>query len=127
MKRNRRSYLELSEEEKKNRAQRTRDLRSQEKKKLKAIKTEFQTRFLEAKKKKNESKPVSRYKGVFWSMKKGKWMVRLKHRGVNYYLGYYNSENVAARHYNYKALQLFGDNPKFLNKLEDDWRARIKE
>ncbi len=49
----------------------------------------------------------SKYKGVTWDKKKGKWMAIIMKEGRNNFLGYFTSEVAAARAYDKKALELF--------------------
>ena len=52
----------------------------------------------------------SKYKGVYWdSSGDKKWIVRIRFKGKQIYLGMYFSEDVAARMYNLKAIELFGE------------------
>lgn len=52
---------------------------------------------------------TSKYKGVYWHWAARKWMARICHNGRLIYLGYYESEEAAARAYNKKAEELFGE------------------
>lgn len=52
---------------------------------------------------------TSRYKGVSFCKKTSKWKVGIKHKGVSYHLGYFESEDEAALVYNVKAKELFGE------------------
>ena len=55
------------------------------------------------------SRGSSQYKGVFWHKASGKWMARITYNGNNNYLGLYVNERDAARAYDEKAKELFGD------------------
>ena len=52
---------------------------------------------------------TSRYKGVSWYRRSGKWVagIRVSGKGVN--LGYFEEEEDAARAYNAAAVELFGE------------------
>ncbi|MBG9592027.1 AP2 domain-containing protein [Lysinibacillus sphaericus] len=66
----------------------------------------------------------SKYKGVCWSKNNNKWVVFIKKNGQSKYLGYFKSEDEAAKAYNEAAIDLFGPDC-FLNvighenKIED--------
>lgn len=51
----------------------------------------------------------SKYKGVCWGKHCGKWLATIKHNSVNINLGSYDSETDAAKAYNEKAKELFGE------------------
>ena len=51
----------------------------------------------------------SQYKGVCWHKQNKKWVSRIKLDQKNYSLGSYDSEIEAARAYNTKATELFGN------------------
>lgn len=51
---------------------------------------------------------VSIYKGVSWSKEKGKWESRI-YNNKSIFLGYFNDETEAAKIYNTKASELFGE------------------
>jgi hypothetical protein len=59
--------------------------------------------------KKIESKFTSKYKGVYWHKNRDKWvsMIRIDRKG--HYLGVFTDEKEAAKAYNQKAKELFGD------------------
>lgn len=52
---------------------------------------------------------TSKYKGVSWSKCAKKWTVQLGYKGVHYYYGLYNSEEEAAKVYDKKAKEVFGE------------------
>src|SRR5580698_2549788 len=53
---------------------------------------------------------TSKYKGVYKvKRRKGKWTAHIKSQGKYYHLGTYTTENDAARAYNVKASELFGE------------------
>lgn len=51
----------------------------------------------------------SRFKGVGWEKGRRKWQVRIKHQGKRIWLGYFDSEEAAAKAYDAKARELFGE------------------
>jgi len=51
---------------------------------------------------------VSKYKGVSWNVKIGKWQVRIRINGKQLYVGYYDSEVEGAMAYDAMAIKLFG-------------------
>jgi hypothetical protein len=51
----------------------------------------------------------SRFKGVYWYERVKKWQVNIRKDGRTQYLGRFYSEEVAARVYDAKAKELFGD------------------
>lgn len=50
----------------------------------------------------------SKYKGVSWEKRRGKWGARIHYRGKNFHLGYFDSEVQAARVYDAAAQELRG-------------------
>jgi len=50
----------------------------------------------------------SRFKGVSFIQRDSKWMAGIKHNGKSMNLGWYDTEEEAARAYNTKAAQIFG-------------------
>ena len=54
----------------------------------------------------NTSSP---YKGVYWNKQHKKWQSNIKFNGKSIYLGLFNSEEAAARKYDQKAIELFGE------------------
>lgn len=56
----------------------------------------------------SKSGSTSKYKGVSWNKKSGKWQVSIGLNG-NRYLGMFSDENTAALVYNEKAKELFGE------------------
>lgn len=64
----------------------------------------------------------SRYKGVDWSKRAGKWRARIKRNGQEIHLGLFESEIEAAQMYNRVAAMIFGEFAH-LNDLsgKNDW------
>lgn len=63
--------------------------------------------------------PTSKYKGVSRSRTEGKWIAQIGKDDARYCLGRFNDEKEAARAYNAKALELYGEFAK-INEIEDD-------
>lgn len=51
----------------------------------------------------------SKYKGVYWNSTKNKWQCSIIHNGKIIYLGRFNCEKEAAKIYDVKAKELFGE------------------
>lgn len=51
----------------------------------------------------------SKYKGVCWHTTRNKWEVRIKHNDKTIHLGVHKDEVLAAKAYDKKAKELFGD------------------
>ncbi|OAJ75137.1 hypothetical protein AYJ08_05835 [Brevibacillus sp. SKDU10] len=51
----------------------------------------------------------SGYKGVYWREEKGKWQGSMRHNSKTVYLGLFTDQEEAARAYNQKAVELFGE------------------
>lgn len=51
----------------------------------------------------------SKYKGVTWHTRNNKWEARIGSNGKKHYLGTFENEEDAAKAYNKKALELFGE------------------
>ncbi len=51
----------------------------------------------------------SKYKGVFWSKHDKKWVTQITYNYKTIHLGYYKNEVDAAKAYDTKALELFGE------------------
>ena len=54
-------------------------------------------------------KGTSQYKGVSWENRRKKWRVRIQLNGKEIYFGQFDSEVDAARAYDKKAVELFGE------------------
>lgn len=63
---------------------------------------------------------LSGFKGVSWHAKNKKWRVRIQ----NIYLGSFNTKTEAAKIYNKKAKELFGDFA-YLNNIQENANANI--
>ena len=55
------------------------------------------------------SRGSSQYKGVYWHKVGGKWAARITYNGKNHYLGLYVDEKEAAKAYDEKAKELYGE------------------
>lgn len=51
----------------------------------------------------------SKYRGVCYLRARGRWRARIKLHGVSYWLGYHDTEEEAARAYDARAVELFGE------------------
>lgn len=65
--------------------------------------------------KKSRKTQSSIYKGVCWYARSRKWIARIKYYETKYHLGYFDSEIEAAKAYNNKARELFGEFAKLNN------------
>ena len=54
-------------------------------------------------------KHSSKYKGVSWNKRQSRWYVGIKHKQKTTHLGTYLNEEKAAKAYDKKAIELFGD------------------
>lgn len=59
----------------------------------------------------------SGFKGVHWSKKSAKWVSQISKEGSRFNLGSFDNKEDAAKAYNKKALELFGEFA-YLNKIE---------
>ena len=60
----------------------------------------------------------SKYKGVYWDKSRSKWCSRITFNYINIHIGRFDDERDAAKSYNKKALELFGEFCN-LNIIED--------
>lgn len=58
---------------------------------------------------KQKTKTSSKYKGVHWNKNMSKWHVQIEKNGVGIYLGCFKDEIEAAKVYDKKAIELFGE------------------
>jgi AP2-like factor, euAP2 lineage len=54
----------------------------------------------------------SKFVGVYWEKRKQKWVAEIRYLRKRYWLGLYDEEDAAARSYDIKALELYGENAK---------------
>jgi len=66
------------------------------------------------------SSKSSQYKGVYRDISNNKWAANIGHEGKVIYIGSFTCEKEAALAYNKKALELWGDEHAFMNKVEQD-------
>lgn len=55
------------------------------------------------------NKGTSKYKGVTWHKYAKKWMASIRRNGESVHLGYFSNEGEAAKAYDAKAVELFGE------------------
>ena len=60
-------------------------------------------------KRKQRGNCTSKYKGVMWLKKAGKWQARIGCKGRAIVIGYFDDEKAAARAYDARAAELFGE------------------
>ena len=68
----------------------------------------------------------SKYKGVSWNCRRNKWVAQIKKHQKLYFLGYFDDERDAARAYDEKAVDLFGEFAR-LNDVDDDEASVISD
>ena len=61
----------------------------------------------------------SKYKGVSWHKRIKRWSAKINYRKQAIHLGYFKDEIDAAKAYNAKAIELFGEYA-CLNKIDDN-------
>jgi hypothetical protein len=61
---------------------------------------------------KTTSSTSSQYKGVTWYARTRRWKAQIACRGMRYHLGYFVEEEDAAKAYDTKAVELFGEYAK---------------
>jgi hypothetical protein len=64
---------------------------------------------------------ASRFKGVWFEKRKGKWRAMIHLSGKSIFLGYYAQEEEAARAYDRKAVELFGEFARL--NFPEEWPA----
>jgi len=52
---------------------------------------------------------TSGHKGIYWFRRDKNWLVQIRCKSKNYYLGYFNDKNDAIKVYNEKSKELFGE------------------
>ena len=57
----------------------------------------------------SSARKTSRYKGVHWNKRMGKWAAQITFENKTYHLGYFTDETAAARAYDEKAVELHGE------------------
>lgn len=57
----------------------------------------------------NNKKKTSKYKGMSWATKRKRWVVAIKLHNISIHIGYYHNEIEAAKSYDVKAKELFGE------------------
>ncbi len=56
------------------------------------------------------SGPITgKYKGVYWAKRESRWIAKIKHQGRSIFIGSFNSADDAAKAYDRKAIDLFGE------------------
>jgi len=68
---------------------------------------------------------VSRYKGVFYLKRTGRYYAKIRHRGKEYWLGCSDDEVEAARAYDRKAVELFGEFARL--NFPEEWPAERRQ
>lgn len=61
----------------------------------------------------------SNYTGVYWTQDRRRWRAEITKEGVRHRLGSFRCQHEAARAYNEKAKELYGDKA-ILNKVPDN-------
>jgi hypothetical protein len=60
-------------------------------------------------KRKPNTNSSSIYKGVMWDKRRGNWQVMIGYKGKKIFIGYFDDEQEAARAYDAKAKELYGE------------------
>ncbi|NGM81239.1 HNH endonuclease [Paenibacillus sp. 7124] len=68
---------------------------------------------------------TSGYKGVTWHKQARKWAAQLTSKGVHYHLGLHATKESAARAYNAKAAELFGEFATLNEILENTYEEAV--
>lgn len=73
-------------------------------------------------------KSASRFKGVGYSKARRKWYALLRVEGVRFWMGYFEDEAEAARAYDRKAVEIFGEfaNLNFPEEWPEERRAQVR-
>jgi hypothetical protein len=79
----------------------------------------------------------SQFKGVGYSKDRGKWFAKIYFEGLRIWLGYFDDEAEAARAYDHKAVELFGEfayvnfpeewPPKLRREVYANYQAALKK
>lgn len=64
---------------------------------------------------------TSRYKGVSYNKRQGKWRAQITYRYITHHLGYFDNEEDAAKVYDMNAIVFFGNNAKL--NFPNEWYA----
>lgn len=62
-----------------------------------------------ARQRRTENSGSSRFRGVSWNRRDHNWRVSIRVRGSSHFLGHYDEEQDAARAYDAKAVEMFGE------------------
>ena len=81
-------------------------------------------------KRKKTTGSSSQYKGVMWDKRRSKWHAMIGHNGKKIFIGYFDDEEAAARAYDAKAKELYGEYaalnfPENQNDPLGDWSFKI--
>lgn len=79
----------------------------------------FATTTEQARNRPSQKGSTSRYKGVSWNSAQGKWVVKIGGSKPVSHLGYFKTEQDAARAYNEEAVKRFGEFAR-LNEIEEE-------
>ena len=67
----------------------------------------------------------SRFKGVFYDMRFGKWFAQCRLKGKRHWRGYFDDESEAARAYDHMAVELFGEFARL--NFPEEWPAHRRQ